>query len=102
MRTIKELLEIMLAYYEKPENGTTFGLCKVVNSLRSDEVITQEEEDIITYYMGNNKPVTSFYTWENEVTNEDYKFWYQVGVKPPRIEWLNEHIELNTNTNEKL
>lgn len=80
MRTIKELLQIML------DNSKYFsyGLCNMVNTLYYFEYISFVEANILKRYINENPPIGFLgkgYYWE-------------YGKLEPRIKWLEEHIKL--------
>ena len=88
MRTIKELLKVML----DNKNYFEIGLCRWVHSLWEDNVITTHERFLLGAYVKSNKPfifssVDAFIQRLNK-TN----FFWEPGNITPRIEWLKTHI----------
>ena len=87
MKTIKELLTILLSEYQAitPPNPlyshTGFGFTRMVEGAVKKNQLTSEEKDYLLNYLTDNKPigVTPFYWWPSrEVT--------------PRIEFINNLI----------
>jgi len=81
MRTIKELLQLMLDHQELFDDG----LCEWAIQLYNKGLITQKEYLNLIYYIEDNPPTeqySSFYYWLPEYLQ-------------PRLEWIKEHIELN-------
>ena len=95
IRNIKELLELVEAFYKKRQ-VSGFGLCAVVRYLRDEDLINNDEKKMLNRYIEDNCPVTVFYEFDGNVTDDSSKFWYKPGVKKPRRKWLKEHIELQT------
>lgn len=89
MRTIKELLQIML------DNQQYFqtGLCGWSNSIK---LSSTEEYDKLHSYIRNNKPsaFSSFERFTQELNLEPY--WWKKGNIKPRINWIKKHIKKNS------
>lgn len=90
MRTIKEVLQVML------DNKHLFvsGLCNWATLLKIKDVITIEEYQLLKNYIENNRP--DYFSWTNFVS--DYKqegrgFFFPVGKIKPRIYWIKRHIK---------
>jgi hypothetical protein len=77
MRTEKELLQVLLDNMDKFETG----LCIVTSILYSEGIITRYEKNVMHNYIYQYKPINSgaYYYWK-------------IGKKQPRIDWLNEQI----------
>ncbi len=90
MRSIKELLEIML------ENKSYFfsGLCDLVHDLRYCGDITQEERILLINYIKYNRPSkwSSLSAFKNRSSGY---YWKRKDIKP-RIKWIKKHIKLNS------
>ncbi len=90
MRSIKQLLEIML------ENKYYFyrGLCSFVSELCFNEKITSQERWFLHNYIIVNRPskFSSLSAFKNR--NKAY-FWKEKDIKP-RIKWIKKHIKLNS------
>lgn len=90
MRSIKELLEILL------ENQNYFyaGLCGFVSGLQYSDKITWEERWLLLNYIRDNRPSkwSSFSAFKNR--NSGY-YWEEKDIKP-RIKWIKKHIKLNS------
>lgn len=81
MRGIEELLEMIL---DSVENGDNFlGMCCVVYQLYYDNKIGLYEKNFMIDYINDRQPDV---TWERG-------FWWKVGVKKPRIDWINEQLK---------
>ncbi len=91
MRTIKELLQIML---DNPQHFD-YGLCRWAVNLYCGELITSEEYWILRNYIKVNKPFifSSFDVLNQRISSNPY--YWKVGKIEPRIEWLKKHINKN-------
>lgn len=91
MRTIKELLQIMLDNPQHFENG----LCMWTNNLYYGELITSEEYWILRNYIKTNRPFicSSFDVLNQRISLNPY--YWKVGKIEPRIKWLKKHINKN-------
>lgn len=91
MRTIKELLEIML------ENKDLFknGLCSWVVLLYSYDRISNKEYLILMEYIENNRPsiFSSLNSFLSQISNSYY---WKSGDINPRIKWIQKHIKINS------
>ncbi len=83
MRTIKQLLQLMLEHQEYFEKGLC--MCKWIEELYIDRIIEFEEWNALNKYIGKYRPVTKP-VWD---------VWWPKGQLRPRLEWINEHIKLN-------
>lgn len=81
MRTIDELLYIVKKEFIYDNYS---GLCDVINNLRYKHIISDDEHNYVYNYIRNNKPRN---------VSTDSLFWYKPHLKPPRIKWLNKHIQ---------
>lgn len=90
MRSIKELLEIML------DNQQDFsqGLCSWVSSLRYEQKINHIEFVLLRNYIGNNRP--NRFSSIGAYKNRSSSFYWKRGDIKPRIEWIKKHIKLNS------
>lgn len=87
MRSIKELLELMLnnqKYFRK-------GLCTWVLLLYYNSKITQDESDLLIDYIKANPP---FFVIIRKLLYGGHYWKYR--VIEPRIEWIKKHIKKNT------
>ena len=87
MRTIKELLEIMLKY----KSGFSYGLCGWVGELRCIKIISYKEEVFLKNYIKNNRP--NIFTSFNTFINRSSPFYWHPGNIEPRIKWIKKHIK---------
>ena len=78
MRTIKQLLELMLEHQEL--FGT--GLCLCSSYLHLKDLISNTEKELLLEYIKENKP-----------ENAGNLFYWEEGEIAPRIEWINTQIE---------
>ena len=92
MRTIKELLEILLNNQEPFNNG----LCSWVFYLYHIDKINFEEHNILRKYIENNKPsiFSSFDCFKEQFSTSGY-YWAPKHIEP-RIKWIKKHIKRNS------
>lgn len=81
-RTIIELLQIVLDNISK----CSYGFCEFIDTLFITGFITNGEAYLLHTYLYNNRP-------ENKNLQE---YWWLPSILEPRIEWLKEHIKLNS------
>jgi hypothetical protein len=88
MRTIKELLQVML------DNQKYFhgGLCYWVYMLYQYNLITEGEFVIITNYITVNRP--SKYSSIDAFIKRNSAYYWPFGKISPRIKWIKKHINL--------
>lgn len=94
MRTIKQLLEVMLEHQELFENG----LCAWSRNLTYEQIITIDERIIIWTYIRENKP-SKYSSWSayKEQTNQSRMgYYWKYKDITPRIKWLKKHIKRNS------
>ena len=85
MRTHTELIELILKHFDKYFFS---GLCYVVCQMRRDELISMEEEQYLIQLIHDNPP---------KDRDPGHGLWYwAVGVKEPRMQWLNKQININS------
>ena len=82
-RSIKELLQLMLDNKQFFENG----LCIWCINLSIYRLINIKESILLKEYIKSN-PKKGF-------TNQQV-YWWKRGVIKPRIEWIEEHIKINS------
>jgi hypothetical protein len=89
MRTIKELLQVML------ENKDLFfsGLCSWATNLVMRCKITDDEYDELLFYIKNNRP--SKYSSLSAFLCQDSEHYWSFGKISPRIKWIKKHIKRN-------
>ena len=90
MRTIKELLELLL------ENQIHFsnGLCFWITSLHSYGKISNKEHQLLLFYITNSRP-SKFSSWDTFKHRNKTYYWTKGNIEP-RIEWIKKHIKLNS------
>ena len=84
MRTIKELLEILLDQYKNNRiySIQKLGICWAISKLLDEGIISGEEYDILSEYIYSNRPE---YAWIG--------YWWLEGDVPPRIKFLKKLIK---------
>lgn len=89
MRTIKELLQLML------DNKELFdvGLCFWVDSLETVQLINEEEYDELHHYIRRNRP--SMFSSLDAFKHRNTAFYWERDDIKPRIKWLKKHIAKN-------
>lgn len=90
MRTIKELLELMLEHQE----CFSAGLCQWNDRLYLNNIITCEESDELQYYINNNRP-SKYSSLDAYNHQHSGYYWADRNIKP-RIKWLKKHIKKNS------
>lgn len=87
MRTIKELLQVML------DNKHLFksGLCCWVDLLWAYDLINYKEHVILSEYINENIPIIGKVRM---FFSRDSYYWESGNIKP-RIKWLKKHINKN-------
>ena len=88
MRTIKELLQVMLQH----KDLFSTGLCYWAAKLHSRDIISQQESQALDEYITHNRP--DYFSWTNFLTN--YKsggYFFPSGKIKPRIYWIKRHIK---------
>lgn len=88
MRTVKELLQVMLQHQDLFEAG----LCAWAASLYGKGIITESETEALLLYINHNPP--DYFSWTNFLTN--YKsgaYFFPYGSIKPRIYWIKRHIK---------
>lgn len=90
MRSIKELLEIMLDNQQE----FTHGLCSWIGNLRYEHIISHSEFLLLKIYIYENRPnkFSSISAYKNR--NSGF-YWKRKDIKP-RIKWIKKHIKLNS------
>jgi hypothetical protein len=86
MRSIKELLKILLEQIKNRDNVKS--LCFLYEDLYQEGILNFDESMLLDYYMENNTPTT----WYIIIGNE---FWWKPFKMKPRIKWLKKHIKKN-------
>jgi len=94
MRSIKELLQIMLDNQHLFDNG----LCRWRYNLRwsnfDNPIISQEESDLLLSYIDDNRP-HALSSWNALLNCASVYYWNKANIKP-RIKWIKKHIKLNS------
>lgn len=96
MRSIKELLELML------DNKDLFrsGLCQWNSSLCASDIITWDEHIVLKNYIRSNRPpfYDNFTIFCHTIRRDNpahHYYWEQRDIKP-RIKWIQKHIAKNS------
>ena len=79
MRTIKQLLELML----ERQDLFFFGLCGWAELLLINDLIKEVEYRLLRQYINENKPDKT----------SDWIYYFEPREITPRIEWINQQIE---------
>jgi hypothetical protein len=87
-RTLKELLELMLA--NKPHFNT--GLCFWCECLYTKNLINRHEHNILYHYIKSNPPYFRSLIAKIIDPTADYYYWRADNIAP-RIKWLKKHIK---------
>jgi hypothetical protein len=90
MRTIKELLELLLNNQHLFNNG----LCLWVNHLYCFNLISHKESKIMKNYIERNRP--SMFSSIDAFTQVGSEYYWERGNIKPRIKWIKKHIKLNS------
>ena len=90
MRTIKELLELMLDHQELFYSG----LCAWNISLNNKNLIGNLEYFYLQDYINTHRP--SKYSSLQAYNSRKYRFYWPNGDIKPRIKWLKKHIKKNS------
>lgn len=91
MRTIKELLELML------ENKNLFriGLCRWASDLHYSSVkINETEHKVLLDYIREHRP--SMFSSVDAFKYRNKNFYWPAGEWGPRIKWIKKHIKKNS------
>jgi len=79
MRTVKELFKLMLVH----QDLFSSGICYWLEGLRYSGLINKSEILMMLAYMRDNKP-----------ENARRFYWWDEGEIQPRLDWINQQIEL--------
>lgn len=79
---MKEILEILLNNIGRLKTG----LCGLAYVLYHDNKINLDQYDEFCLYIKKNRPI-NFRFWDHDL------YYWKVGDKKPRIEWLKKHIK---------
>jgi len=85
IRTIKELLELILNY---PQHFIG-GLCIWISNLYIINIINLDERNLLLKYVENNKPSVL-----HKFIYAEGNFWWKYNKIEPRIKWIKKHIKL--------
>lgn len=82
-RTTKQLLRVLAKGVKKYMIPTPLygGMCPILVDMELDEMISEEEYNILLRYIQGNKP-----------DNVGVAYWYTIGHKEPRLEWIKQQI----------
>jgi hypothetical protein len=90
MRTIKELLELMLDHQEY----FRYGLCEWATDLWVKHILNSSEYYTLMVYIKSNRP-SRWSSWD-AFNYHKGGYWWTMSNINPRIKWLNKHIKKNT------
>lgn len=80
---LRQLLKKLKDYIVHQNPYKFYGMCGEINEMYKLDFINDYELDILYDFIKTNTP-TNF--------DEDYGYWWNVGEKQPRIDWLDEQI----------
>lgn len=88
MRTIKELLQVMLQHKDLFETG----MCYWVGTLDIQGIITESEARALSKYIRCNRPY--YFSWTNFINGYTPEWhFFPPGKLKPRIYWIKRHIK---------
>lgn len=90
MRSIKELLEIMLQH----KHLFYKGLCFWGERLELNSIITKKEGELLYEYIKCNRP--DYFSWTNFINKHDghnLAYFFPCDKIKPRIHWIKRHIK---------
>ena len=95
MRSIKELLELMLKHQDIFETGLCIWLIEMCYpSLPNRKLITNEEYVLLLTYINKNRP--SKWSSIDAFAHKDSNYYWSKGSIKPRIKWIKYHIKKNS------
>jgi hypothetical protein len=91
MRSIKELLQVMLQHKDLFEKG----MCHWVGTLHQKDIITESEAETLSEYIRYNR--LNYFSWSNFIRgHEPGAYYFPKGKIKPRIYWIKRHIKKNS------
>ena len=84
MKTNLQILYMLKDRCEKPEFEFMGGLCLEVIYLQGGCTLTHIEGYNFSLFMNKNRP---------KKTRNTEAWWWHIGLKPPRLKWINDMIE---------
>ena len=101
-RTTKELLIILRGNLKKlfVKNTDNGGMCSVIYDLWILKLISFEERGSLLIYLDDHTPESAYVRrikYGGEYDRKGYKvgrFWWKPRAIKPRIDWLNQQIEM--------
>ena len=87
MRSIKELLELMLSQKQLYRSG----LCRWVQDIYSKDIISWEESEALLLYIRTNRP--SAFSSISAFKRRNSTFYWELRDIKPRLKWLEKHIK---------
>ena len=87
MRSVKELLEVML----ERQDQFAKGLCLWIDLLNWSGVITYDEYHALLNHIDDNRP--SKYSSLSAYKNRNKNYYWNKGEIAPRIKWIKKQIE---------
>ncbi len=94
MKTIKELLELVLKEYDTLSEYRSKNLCNVIDCMDNKSVFTREEYYLLVNYVSRNRP--SKYSSLSAFYCRHSPYWYPRYEAKYRIKWLKKHIKKNS------
>lgn len=100
MKTIKQVLQLIL---EEIENTTLWdysGMCSIVSELSRHNQITLEEKYLFDHYWNeyafNRENKVFYYNSLDKTSSYTDTYGWKPHNMTPRVKWLKKHIKLNT------
>ena len=91
MRSIKELLQVMLQHKDLFETG----MCLWVGRLNEKYIITESEAETLFEYFRSNR--LNYFSWSNFIRgHKSIVYFFPSGKIKPRIYWIKRHIKKNS------
>lgn len=94
MRSIKELLQLMLDNQYLFETGLCFWVWDLRRVNLEAPIISIDECKLLKTYVNKNRPHT--FSSFNVLLNCTSRYYWKKGNIKPRIKWIEKHIKLNS------
>lgn len=96
MRTVKELLELMLANKKHFRSGlciwSKFLCC-------GEDIISDKEHTLLYEYIKNNPPKNDIIDKIYNIKNDSSMYYWTFDKLYPRVRWIKQHIKKLNNEN---
>lgn len=103
-RSIRELLVILKDNEELFYQEECSGLCTLVCALTDEEIITEDEHELISNYIMDNRPKRGKHldksNWRGNFNKAPLGSWYwEAFLWEPREAWLDSRLKLKKHSN---